>query len=87
MVIEKNIVTLLCEFIREEYREVVSKAGSSSKQYLVYECPGKEIFINTNGKIAFQKGWYFTNPCSHLKSYVAHGDFEELKKINLTISR
>ena len=34
--IEKNIVILLCKYVREEAREVATKSGTFSKQYIVY---------------------------------------------------
>ena len=74
---EKNIVILLFKFIREEAREVASKNGTLSKQYIIYTCPKTDNCINSNSEIAFQKGKGFTNPCNHLKTYLARDSLEQ----------
>ena len=46
---EKYIVTLLCTFIREEYKEVSCNSNSRKQKYLVYECPKKDQCIKNSG--------------------------------------
>ena len=78
---EKNVVTLLCKYVREDSREVISKNDKSTKQYTVYACPSKDKYINKSGEIEFQKSTGFTNPCNHFKSCIAHGNLNKLHQI------
>ena len=64
---KKNIITLLCKYIRDQTREVTSKNGKSSKRYHILPCPNNEKCTNMNGEIYFQKSIGYTNPCNHLK--------------------
>ena len=75
---EKDIVSLLCSFIREEDREVIKNSIMRKQKYLVYQCPKKDQCIKKHGEIAFQKGKGWTNPCSHLKTCLCHGKMSEL---------
>ena len=78
---EKDIVTLLCSFIREEDKEVSCNSNSRKQKYMVYECPKKDQCTKKGGEISFQKDKGWTHPCSHLKTCLCHGKMSELYEI------
>ena len=77
----KDVVHLLCKFLREEHRFCRTKAGKKVKKpHSVYRCPRNNC-KESNHEIVFQKGSGYMNPFNHLNTCVAGGDVKVLHTI------
>ena len=77
----KDVVLLLCKFLREEDKVFRSRSGNQvKKRHSVFLCPSENC-RETNREIVFQKGSGYINPLNHLKTCVAGGDLNILHSI------
>ena len=74
----KAVVQMLTTPLREEERLVTTcKGESTTKTYLVYQCPN-QFCKEHNREIWFQKSVGFVNPFNHLHSCIANGNAAHL---------
>ena len=69
----KDVVNLLCKFLRNETKKVTDKNNVSKLvNHIVLECPNPYCRLEKK-EMSFQKGKGYTNPFNHLKTCLCHG--------------